>query len=208
MALPQPILPKPPWYSTPTAIVPLPTAAPNCNSPIESPTDTPATENCKNKSNNINNDRSDDDDDDDDDDDCFPCQATQPVLQQYTREQQGFSFSLTAYTHNPTQAPRKRTTKRTLTKQSAYRGFENNNRPDDDNNNNNDVDCFPRQDKQPVPLQDISPIESTTTDTLPSLTALVRSSHGSDDKKYVATGRQITDALKERKRSECSCVLY
>ena len=27
------------------------------------------------------------------------------------------------------------------------------------------------------------------------------SSHGSDDKKYVATGRRITDALKEEKRS-------
>ena len=33
------------------------------------------------------------------------------------------------------------------------------------------------------------------------LTALVLSSHGSDDKKYVATGRRITDALKEEKRS-------
>ena len=35
------------------------------------------------------------------------------------------------------------------------------------------------------------------------LTAFVLSSHGSDDKKYVATGRRITDALKEEKRSRC-----
>ena len=40
----------------------------------------------------------------------------------------------------------------------------NNDCPDDDNNNNSDVDCFPRQDKQPVQPQDISP-----NDTLPSL---------------------------------------
>ena len=41
----------------------------------------------------------------------------------------------------------------------------NNDRPDDDDDDD-DVDCFPRQDKQPVPPQDISP---TATDTLPSL---------------------------------------
>ena len=35
------------------------------------------------------------------------------------------------------------------------------------------------------------------------LTALVLSSHGSDDKEYVATGRQITEAREERKRSRC-----
>ena len=35
----------------------------------------------------------------------------------------------------------------------------------------------------------------------PYLTALVRASHRSDDKKYVALGRQITDALNEEKRS-------
>ena len=34
-----------------------------------------------------------------------------------------------------------------------------------------------------------------------ALTALVLSSHGSDYKKYVATWRQIRDALKEEKRS-------
>ena len=155
MVFSMPIPPKPPWYSTPTAIVPLPTAAPNCNSPIESPTDTPSTENCKNKPTdlNIENNNNDRPDDDDDDDNCFPCQATKPVLQQ--EKQPWYSFSLPAIKHNPTQAPRKRTPKRTRTKQSAYRE-NNNNRP-------NDVDCFPRQDKQPVPPQDIS------TDTLPSL---------------------------------------
>ena len=35
------------------------------------------------------------------------------------------------------------------------------------------------------------------------LTAIVLSSHGSDDKKYVATGRRITDAREEQKRSRC-----
>ena len=78
-----PIPPKPPWYSTPTAIVPLPTTAPNCNSPIESPTDTPATENCKHKSyDNIENNNDCPDDDDDDDVDCFHRQDKQPVLPQ------------------------------------------------------------------------------------------------------------------------------
>ena len=41
----------------------------------------------------------------------------------------------------------------------------------------------------------------TTQSHMALLTAIVLSSHGSDDKKYVATGRRITDALKERKRS-------
>ena len=88
-----PIQAQPPWYSTPTAIAPLPTTVPiSCNSLIDSSLDTPATVNCKNKSyDNIEI-------------DC----------------------------------------------------------PDDDNNNK-DVDCFPRQDKQPVLPKDIS------TDTLPSL---------------------------------------
>ena len=76
-------------------------------------------------------------------------------------EQPWYSFPIPAYAHNPTQAPRKRTPKRTRTKQSAYRD-NNNNRPDDDNNDNDDVDCFPRQDKQPVPQQqDISPTAPT-----------------------------------------------
>ena len=43
----------------------------------------------------------------------------------------------------------------------------------------------------------------TTQSHMALLTAIVLSSHGSDDKKYVATGRRITDALKERKRSRC-----
>ena len=45
-------------------------------------------------------------------------------------------------------------------------------RPDDDDNNNNnnddDVDCFPRQDKQPVLQQDVSN-EPTANDPSPSL---------------------------------------
>ena len=151
-----PIPPKPPWYSTPSAIVPLPTAVSiSCNSLIESPTDPPATENRQNKSydNNNNNDRPDDDNDND--------VACSP------REQPWYSFLIPAYTHNPTQAPNKPTPKRTLiTKQFASRDNKNNESPDDDNDN--DVDCFPRQDKQPVlPQPDIPP-----TDTLcPSLTA-------------------------------------
>ena len=54
-----PIPPKPPWYSTQTAIESLPAAVSNCHSLIESPTDTPATEIYKNKfyDNNNNNDR-------------------------------------------------------------------------------------------------------------------------------------------------------
>ena len=157
-AFPMPIPPKPPWYSTPTAIASLPTAAPNCNSLIASPTDTPATENRKNKSydkiKNNNNDRPNDDNDNDNVVDCFP------------QEQPWYSFSFPAYTHNPTQAPRKPAPNRTGTKQSAHRD-----RPDDDHNNNdNDVDCFPRQDKQPVLLQqDIPPTAPTANNTLPSL---------------------------------------
>ena len=58
-----------------------PTTNANNTSPsfIESPTDTPATENRKNKSNKNNNDYPDDDDDDVD---CFPRQDKQPVLPQ------------------------------------------------------------------------------------------------------------------------------
>ena len=114
-AFPMPIPPKPPWYSTPTAIASLPTAAPNCNSLIASPTDTPATENRKNKSydkiKNNNNDRPNDDNDNDNVVDCFP------------QEQPWYSFSFPAYTHNPTQAPRKPAPNRTGTKQSAHRGY-------------------------------------------------------------------------------------
>ena len=49
------IPPKPPWYSTPTAILSLPTAVPiSCNSLIESPTD--ANKNCNSESyDNIEN---------------------------------------------------------------------------------------------------------------------------------------------------------
>ena len=47
-------------------------------------------------------------------------------------------------------------------------------------------------------------LENTESNTVTDyLTAFVPSSHGSDDKKYVATGRRITDALKEEKRSRC-----
>ena len=63
------------------------TAAPNCNSLIESPSDTPATENrpsksydIENKIKNNNNDRPDDDNNDDVD--CFPRQDKQPVISQ------------------------------------------------------------------------------------------------------------------------------
>ena len=78
-----PIPPKSPWQSTSTAIESLPTTVPNCNSPIESPMNTPATENCKNKSyDNIDNDRPDDDNNNNDDVDCFPRQDKQPVLPQ------------------------------------------------------------------------------------------------------------------------------
>ena len=153
------IPPKPPWYAVATpAPAPFPTV-PHRNTLLASATDnTPATENQNNTSNNINNDCPNDDDDNDD---CFPCQATQPVSQQATpQEQQWYLFFLPAITHTSTQAPRKRTTKRTLTKQSVQRRFENNH-PDNDNNNNNDVDCFPRQDKQPVLPQDISPTATT-----------------------------------------------
>ena len=139
---------------------------PHRNTLLASATDTSATVNQKNKSyDNIENDRPNDDDDDNDDN-CFPCQATQPMLQQDThQEQPWYSFSLPAITHNPTQAPRKRTTKRTCTKQSAYDNIENNH-PDDDNNN--DVDCFPWQNKQPVLPQDISPTALTANNTSPS----------------------------------------
>ena len=57
-----------------------PTAVPNCNSLIESPTDTPVTKNCKNTSNNIDNDRPNDDNDNDVD--CFPWQEKPPMLPQ------------------------------------------------------------------------------------------------------------------------------
>ena len=155
----------PPWYSTPTAIVSLPTAAPNCNSLIESPTDTPATENRQNKSyDNIenNNDRPDDDDNNDDVD-CFPRQDKQPVLPQ--------DISPTAPTANntsPSLIESSPDTPATDTrKNKSYDNIENNNdRPDDD------VDCFPRQNKQPVLPQDISPTAPTAltaNNTSPSL---------------------------------------
>ena len=76
-----PIQAQPPWYSTPTAIAPLPTTVPiSCNSLIESSLDTPATVNCKNKSyDNIEIDCPDDDNNNKDVD-CFPWQDKQPVL--------------------------------------------------------------------------------------------------------------------------------
>ena len=135
---------------------------------IESTTDTPtAPMNLENNNNNNKKKKkkkNNHDPSDDDDDKCFSRQATQPVLQQYTQEQQGYSFSLPAITYNPTRAPPKRTTKITRPKQSAQR-------PDDDNNNNNDdVDCFPRQDKQPVLLQDISPNDTPCPSLIESIT--------------------------------------
>ena len=61
-----------------------PTIVPNCNSLIESPIDTPTTENCKNKSYDciVGNDCPNDDNNDIDDVDCFPWQDKQPVLPQ------------------------------------------------------------------------------------------------------------------------------
>ena len=68
---------------------------------------------------NNDNDPSDDDDngDDDDDVDCSIRQDTQPV----SSKKQWSPLSSPAYTQNPTQAPRKPTTNRTRTKQTAYR---------------------------------------------------------------------------------------
>ena len=79
MAFSMSISPKPSWYTMLTAIESLPTTVPNCNSLIESPTDTR-----KNKSyDNIENDRSGDDNNNNDDDvDCSPQQDNQPVLPQ------------------------------------------------------------------------------------------------------------------------------
>ena len=128
MALPMPIPPKPPWYSTPTAIEFLPTAAPNCNSLIESPTDTPTTENCKNTSyKNNNNDRPDDDDDDVD---CFPRQDKQPVIQQQDISP---TDTLPSLIESPTDKPTT-TTETDKTK---------------NDNNDDDDDCFSRQEQQP-----------------------------------------------------------
>ena len=82
MALLPPIPPKPSWYAitTTTQTLPSPPVL-SRNSLIESQTETPATENCKNKSyDNIENDRPDDDNDDDVD--CFPWQDKQHVLPQ------------------------------------------------------------------------------------------------------------------------------
>ena len=130
MVFSMPIPPKPPWHSTPTAIVPLPTVVPiSCNSLIESPTDT-----CQKKPyDNIenNNDRPDDDDDDVD---CFPRQDKQPVLPQdisptapTTADANNTSPSLIETptapmnTDNNNNNNLRRTTP-TRTKQSAYRG--------------------------------------------------------------------------------------
>ena len=137
MALPMPIPSKPPWYSTPTAIVPLPTAVLNCNSPIESPPDSrPATENYKNKSyDNIenNNDRPDDDDNNDDVD-CFHQQEKQPVLPQDippsvpTANANNTSprfIEMNNYNYNYN---RRRNTP-AKTKRSAYRGFKTKTKP-------------------------------------------------------------------------------
>ena len=157
MALPMPIPPKPPWYSTPTAV-------PNCTSLIESPTDTPATEIRKNKSyDNIENKIKNNYNDRPDDEMIMMLLAS-------PKSSHGIHFQsrltrITPHKHlaNPHQK------EHLLTKQSASRGFENN-RPDDDNDNNNGVDCSPRQDKQPVlQQQDILPTAPTAINTSPSL---------------------------------------
>ena len=163
MALPQPILPKPPWYSTPTAIASLPTAAPNCNSLIASPTDTPATENRKNKSTDLNiennnNDRPDDHDDDDVD--CFPRQDKQPVLPQDISPTANANSTSPSLIESTTDTP-------TAPMNPENNNNNNNDRPNDDDDDD-DVDCFPRQDKQPVPPQDISPTAPTANNTSPS----------------------------------------
>ena len=142
MALPRPIPSKPPWYSTPTAIVSLPTAVPtSCNSLIESPTDTPATENCKNTSydnieNNAknNNDRPDDDNDNDDVD-CFPRQDKQPVLPQDISPTNTLPSLIESTTDTPT-APMNLVNN-------------NDNNDDDDYDDDDDDDCYSRQEQQP-----------------------------------------------------------
>ena len=147
MALPQPIQPKPPWYSTPTAIVSLPTAVPNCTSLIESPTDTPATEIRKNKSTDKienNNDRPDDDDDDDVD--CFPRQEKQPVLLQQDTSPTAPTATDTSPSliEFPTDKPTD-TTDSDNNNNIQRATQNNNNRPDDDNDNA--AECSPWQDK-------------------------------------------------------------
>ena len=151
MAHPMPIPPKPPWHSPPTAFVFLPTAVPDCNSLIESPTDTP--HNIENKIKNNNNDRPDDHDDDDVD--CFPRQDKQPVLPQNISPNANANSTSPSLIESTTDTP---------TAPMNPNNNNNNDRPDDDNNN--DVDCFPRQDKQPVLPQDIS---TNTHTALPSL---------------------------------------
>ena len=128
-APPMPIPPKPPWYSTPTVIVPLPTAVSNCNSPIESPPDTrPATENCKN-----NNDRPDDDDNNDDVD-CFPRQDKQPVIPQQDISP---TDTLPSLIESTTDTPTDSTDNKNKNDPSG-----------DDDNDDDDVNCFLRQDRQ------------------------------------------------------------
>ena len=149
-APPRPIPPKPPWYSAPTAIASLPTSL------IESPTDTPATENCKNTSyDKIKNNNNDRPDDDDDDVDCFPRQDKQPVLQQ-----QDIS---------PTNTLPSLIESATDTSATIDCNIDNNNDRPDDDDDDDDVDCFPRQDKQPVLPQDISPTAPTANSSPPSL---------------------------------------
>ena len=151
-----PIPPKPPWYSTPTAIVPLPTAVPiSCNSLIEFPTDTRKNKSYDNIENN-NNDRPDDDNDNDTDVDCFPTPTAIAPLPTAVP-------NCNSLIESPTDTPATENRKNSS-------GIENNRPNDDNNNNDDDVDCFPRQDKQPVfPQQDISPTAPTANNTPPSL---------------------------------------
>ena len=174
MVFTMPIPPKPPWHSTPTAIESLPVAASNCNSLIESPTDTLATENCKNKSydNIIENDRPDDDNDNtnNDDVDCFPWQDKQPVIPQQhisptapianttppsliaspmekstdTTDTDNMNTDNNNNTNNDTSGTR---TTPTRTKQITYQGF-------GPKQIYYDVACFHQHDKQPMLPQD------------------------------------------------------
>ena len=117
---------------------------------------TPATGNCQNTSDTINNNNNDDVD-------CFPWQDKQPVLPQDISSTDTPPSLIESTTDTPT-AP------------MNPENNNNNDRPDDDNNNspdddndNDDVDCFPRQDKQPViPSQDIPPTAPTANNTPPS----------------------------------------
>ena len=151
-----PIPPKPPWYSTPTAIESLTTTVPNCNSLIESPTDArPATENYKNTSydnieNKIKNNNNDRPDDDDGDVDCFPRQDKQPVPPQDISPTDTLPSLIESITDKSTDSTdtdnnnnnNRWRTSSARTKQSVYQGSQT--KPI------YDVACFHQHDKQPT----------------------------------------------------------